>query len=89
MLPGPEAAAAASMASPSNKQGQHVRDDKEPRSPTRTVERQVADRTSASRLGVTPNVEATRGRRVDALPARCRIDSECLAGKVASRWHPG
>lgn len=36
-----------------------------------------------------PNVEVTGRRRMDALPARRRIDSERLAGKVASRWRSG
>jgi transposase len=33
--------------------------------------------------------ELTGRRRVDALPARCRIDRGRLAGKVASRWRSG
>jgi type III secretory pathway component EscV len=36
-----------------------------------------------------PNVEVTGRRRMDALPARCSIDSERRAGKVASRWRSG
>jgi hypothetical protein len=36
-----------------------------------------------------PNVEVTGRRRLDALPARRRIDSERFAGKVASRWRSG
>ena len=46
----------------------------------------------ASRLQVlsrAPNAELTGRRRVDALPARCSIYSERLAGKVASRWRSG
>jgi hypothetical protein len=38
---------------------------------------------------VTPNAELTGRRRLDALPARCSIDSRRLAGKVASRWRSG
>ena len=38
---------------------------------------------------VTPNAELTGRRRLDALPARRRIDSGRLAGKVASRWRSG
>ena len=36
-----------------------------------------------------PNAELTGRQRVDALPARRRIDSGRLAGKVASRWRSG
>ena len=35
------------------------------------------------------NAELTGRRRMDALPARCSIDSERRAGKVASRWRSG
>jgi hypothetical protein len=35
------------------------------------------------------NAELTGRRRVDALPARCRIGRRRLAGKVASRWRSG
>ena len=38
---------------------------------------------------VRPNAELTGRRRVDALPARCSIDSGRLAGKAASRWRSG
>jgi hypothetical protein len=38
---------------------------------------------------VTLNAELTGRRRVDALPARCSIDSGRLAGKAASRWRSG
>jgi hypothetical protein len=38
---------------------------------------------------MTPNAELTGRRRLDALPARRRIDSKRLAGKVASRWRSG
>jgi hypothetical protein len=41
-------------------------------------------------LGIAvPNAELTGRRRVDALPARSRIDRERLAGKAASRWRSG
>jgi hypothetical protein len=40
-------------------------------------------------LPVRPNAELTGRRRMDALPARGRIDRERLAGKVASRWRSG
>ena len=40
-------------------------------------------------LSRAPNAELTGRQRVDALPARCSIDSERLAGKVASRWRSG
>jgi hypothetical protein len=38
---------------------------------------------------VLPNVEVTGRRRMDALPARCNMDSGRRAGKVASRWRSG
>ena len=36
-----------------------------------------------------PNVKLTGRRRMDALPARRRISTVRLAGKVASRWRSG
>ena len=47
----------------------------------------VASRLHA--LSRAPNAELTGRRRVDALPARRRIDRGRLAGKVASRWRSG
>jgi hypothetical protein len=38
---------------------------------------------------VGPNAELTGRQRLDALPARCRIGTRRLAGKVASRWRSG
>ncbi len=38
---------------------------------------------------VLPNVEVTGGTRQDALPARCRIDKQHRAGKVACRVASG
>jgi hypothetical protein len=38
---------------------------------------------------VRPNAELTGRQRMDALPAKRRIDSERFAGKVASRWRSG
>ena len=46
-------------------------------------------RGEATFVNVTPNAELTGRRRMDALPARCRIDRERLAGKAASRWRSG
>jgi hypothetical protein len=53
-------------------------------SPTALAEEEEADPQF-----MTPNVEVTGRRRMDALPARRRIDSERHAGKVASRWRSG
>ena len=36
-----------------------------------------------------PNAELTGRQRMDALPARRRIGTQRLAGKVASRWRSG
>jgi hypothetical protein len=40
-------------------------------------------------LPVQPNAELTGRQRMDALPARRRIGTQRLAGKVASRWRSG
>ena len=45
--------------------------------------------TTVAMTGMTPNAELTGRRRVDALPARCRMGKRRLAGKVASRWRSG
>jgi len=44
---------------------------------------------AAFSMDMQPNAELTGRRRMGALPARRRIDSERFAGKVASRWRSG